>query len=239
MTAEPVFRYPYMLGSLALLALFLVAFAIYREQRKLMLLSGLLSAPFSFASIMFVPDYWAPVRVVEFGTGLEDLLFSFATGGLAWLLAIGPFRQKIAVRLEMRRLLLGYTLLSTAGIAAASLSWKHGFSPMGATLLSVLALGAGLCLVRAGHLPIFFTGAIAFAAIYWMWIAAMTLVAPSFLSHWSDENLWGIRLFLGIPLEEMLWAAAFGAVWPLFMAFLFNTRWVREESRLKGPGVGG
>jgi hypothetical protein len=39
------------------------------------------------ASVFFVPYCWSPVRVADFPAGPEDFIFSFANGGIAWLLA--------------------------------------------------------------------------------------------------------------------------------------------------------
>jgi hypothetical protein len=228
-------QYPYLAGSLCLLGLFAAGFLIFKDQRKPMLLSGALSAPFAFASVMFVPDYWNPVRIVEFGAGIEDLVFSFSTGGIAWLLAVWPFRSKVAVHLDPRRIARGYVTVCLAGTATTALSWRLGLSPMGATLVGVFSVGLALLLVRTERLPIFLSGMVGFAVLYGIWIAVLALIWPHFLTHWSHENLMGIHVGVGIPLEELIWAMGFGGVWPLFMSFVFGCKG-RQQTPLKPAG---
>lgn len=228
-------QYPYFVGSICLLALFLAGFALFKEQRKPMLLSGLFSAPFGFASLMFVPDYWNPERVLVFGAGIEDLVFSFSNGGIVWLLGIGPFRRKVAVDLEARRVLRGYVYVCLAGTVATAVSWRMGLPPMGATLASVFALGLALLLLRIEHLPIFLSGMVGFALLYGAWISVLALIWPHFLGHWNHENLSGFSLAFGVPIEELAWAIGFGGVWPLFMTFVFGGRWGADPGTARPP----
>lgn len=46
---------------------------------------------------------------------------------------------------------------------------------------------------------------------------------PEFPGQWSLEELYGIKLF-GIPVEELMWAFATGAVWPLIVAWSLNVQ---------------
>jgi len=46
---------------------------------------------------------------------------------------------------------------------------------------------------------------------------------PEFPGQWSLEELYGIHL-IGIPVEELMWAFAAGAVWPLIVAYSLNVQ---------------
>ena len=44
---------------------------------------------------------------------------------------------------------------------------------------------------------------------------------PGFVRAWNPAALSGFQ-FLGAPAEEIAWGVAFGAVWPLFVAYVFG-----------------
>ena len=80
--------YPYLMLSLTMLGIFLLALARSpRQVRGFAALSGLLAAPFALTSFLVVPEYWRPVRIAEFLAGPEDIIFTFASAGTAYLLA--------------------------------------------------------------------------------------------------------------------------------------------------------
>jgi hypothetical protein len=54
-------------------------------------------------------------------------------------------------------------------------------------------------------------------------VVVLSTALPVLQLHWNPHNLWGPRLF-GVPVEEVAWALAYGAVWPLFMAYVFDAR---------------
>ena len=66
---------------------------------------------------------------------------------------------------------------------------------------------------------------ISFIIFYFIFIKVGLMVFPEFLQQWTAKNLWGPDVW-GIPLDEIAWAAGFGAVWPLIIAYLFNARLV-------------
>jgi hypothetical protein len=53
------------------------------------LVSAALCAPSAGFALLFVPAYWHPKLIVAIPVGVEDVLFSFANGGLAWLMIAG------------------------------------------------------------------------------------------------------------------------------------------------------
>lgn len=220
--------YPYLFLSLGLLALFFFLYWLRPASRRAMLLSALLSAPYAFASLAFVPRYWEPVRVIEWITGLEDLAFSFANGGLVWFtsgLFLSPERP---VRLSLSG--LGrYLRVTLAGIGLSFVWCLLDSGVMNALLLTTIGLVLFFLLRRPARWRTALCGGLGFTILYLLVFKAALVFCPRFIDQWNPAALSGLVVFR-VPLEELLWAMAFGSFWPLFMAF------VLLEPRASRPG---
>ncbi len=93
---------------------------------------------------------------------------------------------------------------------------------MPGTLVSMTLLGVGLLLVRPGLATISLRGMASFLALYVIVLKVSFVLAPAFLEQWNREAMLGY--VGGMPLNEILWAAAFGAAWPAMMAYAFDRR---------------
>jgi hypothetical protein len=58
---------------------------------------------------------------------------------------------------------------------------------------------------------------------YFVLIRYAFAVFPNLVHQWNFANLSGIAID-GVPLEEILWSLAFGAVYPLLMLYLFDAK---------------
>jgi hypothetical protein len=215
--------YPYLFFSLAMLVFCLTLLWLGRGQRKVILLSGCLSAPYGFLSVFFVPYYWKPVRIVEFGSGIEDLIFSFSGGGIVWFCASFPFRNKLTNRINIRRLFTVYLSTNLMGITFGYvLNWV-GMSPMNITYFGFAAFIGGFLLLRHQSWPLSFAGAISYAVFYIIFCFVAFSLEPGFLLQWNLHVLSGC-FFLGVPIEEIAWALGFGGLWPLILCFGLDVR---------------
>lgn len=215
--------YPYLATDLGGLVIFLVLLTLSSGKRSLALVSGLLAAPFGLMGVVMVPAYWAP-RVVwsVWNVSGEDLLFSFVTGGLAWLLAASFCRRPVTGCLPPRHILTWYTVFNGCGLATMLLFWRLGCDPMTAVLLS-FAVGTVVHLtLRPGKWRLAVAGALGFGAIYLLLSRLWFVLAPDFVRQWTPTSPWS-RSVGGLPLGEIAWAVGYGACWPLYMAFLFRT----------------
>ncbi len=219
-----VHTYPYFTASLFLLALFAVAYWRFRSQRHHLLVGGLLSAPSGFCAILFVPEYWDPVQLFRFGAGPEDLIFSFSNGGLIWLVVVAIHSgRSLEPRIEpcflLRRwvvLTLGFSILWIPLLAV-------GLDVMRSSILAALLVLAALIRQRPELLPIASAGAALFGIPYTLLCGLLFRLFPGFLEQWSHANLSG-WFVLGVPLEETAWALAWGATWPVVLAYVLDVR---------------
>lgn len=215
--------YPYLVFSLVALGISLVVLLLYRQQRRLMLWSAVLSAPWALASVAFVPEYWTPSRIATFLVGPEDVIFSFTNGVLVWLLATWPVRHRITVDLSFTRIVVRYVSYCALGMSLGAVFRLLGFGVMSSALLTFL-IAAILLLVRHRALwSLMLTGSVSFAVAYFAYTAVIFRLSPTFVNQWNAANLWGYFI-LGVPLEEVLWALGFGAIWPMLMAYSFEAK---------------
>jgi hypothetical protein len=223
-------QYPY-LG----LGLFLFLWAVFfwiliPDQRWPMVLSGILSMPYALASIVFVPEYWTPVRLINGVTGLEDLLFSLSNGTLAWALAAGGFAKSWRLNLNPSRMARRYLIFTLSGIALSLIVWFSGLKVMTAALISIVGLGLYILSIYKDLWIISLLGMVGFSLLYGLVLKGVLSLNPEFLYQWNLANLSEFRI-VGIPSEEIQWALGFGAVWPLFMVYVFDGRLVRKRLR--------
>jgi hypothetical protein len=215
--------HPYL--TLSLLGLVLVLAIMYRlpRRRRGILIGGLLGAPFGMLSFEFVPDYWDPAFAfpVHFGGSfafsLDDLLFSFVTGALAWFFATGASNGALELRADARRILLRFLALGVPGVTLARLLKITVLPelPMIATMISIAVMTGVYIRLKPWALAPAAGACWRFVAAYAVFIAAMIALFPGSLAYWDTPHHPSFSL-LGLPLWELAWAAAYGLVFPLF-----------------------
>jgi len=213
--------YTYMSFSLLLLAIWAACWWQSDSQRSNMLWSSILAAPFGFLSIFFVPYYWDPIRLIEFGTGLEDLIFSFAGGGIAWSCATYPFRHRLHLQFDRQRLIIVYLATCAAGILFGWLLNLAGTAPMAITFAGFAFAVTIYLLLRRSLLTLMLAGAGIYGTFYLLICLLAFNLQPEFINQWNLLALSGI-VWLGIPIEELGWGIGFGAAWPLIFGYGIN-----------------
>lgn len=195
-----LYNYPYLCGVLALLGICAVELAICQELRRPMLICALLSTPFSLASIACVPEYWNPAMVLPFLPGVEDIIFSFTTGGIAWFSGIWPLRRQITVDFHPTRIICRYLSVMSLGTVLFCLFRLSGLGVMSAILVSGLAAGAVTIVVGLPRpmYAISVPGVVGFTIPYTLLLSVLTRIAPQSRLQWNSDNLWGPSV-LGIP----------------------------------------
>lgn len=223
-------RYPYLVCSLLLLGALAVLWAVARpRQRRLILWSGLLSAPLASGACFFVPEYWQPMRVLGTTVGVEDILFSFAMGGLTWVAATGLTADRIRVPPHPLRAGRRYAVVLSLGALSLLGLWSAGLGAMSAVLYAAAATVLLLLALRPALWRVALAGAAVLALTYTVACSLWFVLWPSFLDQWNADALSGARL-LGVPAEEILWSLAHGAAWSLVMCLVFDVRLRRRTS---------
>jgi hypothetical protein len=156
--------YLYLGLSLCLFILGLMFFLFFPKQRRTMLVSAALASPYAFLSLLFVPEYWEPLRIANF--------LDFHT----------------------TRVLRRYIVTTLSGLCLLVLCRTCGLDIMTSANLSMAILGILLLLRRVELWPIPVTGAIGFGILYALLIGCIFAIWPDFLLQWNTVNLWGISI---------------------------------------------
>lgn len=197
------------------------------KQRKTIIVSGLLSIPCSLTTFLFVPEYWDPVRLLNAPLGIEDILFSFSTGMMAWTIGSLFIRKPLAPTMGMP-LMIRYAKVAGMGMAVIALLQLTAIMVMTQALVGIVCIGAFLSWHRFRLLPAALATGTVFAFFYTGFLAAMLAKFPGLLSQWTHTNLYGIFV-AGVPVEEIVWSFIFGICWIMTMAYLLDLEPVSES----------
>ncbi len=228
--------YPYLAACLLLFVISVLLFFVPGINKQAFLWSAALSAPTGFLSVFFVPAYWDPVCVIEWGkTGFEDLLFSFVNGGIVWVLAIWPLRHKLSVEINGIRVFARFIFLALPSLLLGSLAFVSGIEPMAINFILLPVICIFLLWQCNEGWKIMIGGAFLFAMFYMAVILFAYTAFPNFISQWNQDALSGYMVW-GVPIEELLWSLSYGATWPLFMLWVFEARWIESRKGKQSRG---
>ncbi len=216
---------PYLFLSLILLFACLAGIYLLAPYRRAILIAAILSIPAAASEILFIPEYWTPLRLTDFTIGIEDIIFSFSTGGIAWIIVCLIFGTKISYSIRFRRIFMRYSALVMLGLTLLFITHHYvRWGVMNEALLGISIVGFILMTGTRFRLwKLTAAGSFLLALYYFINLLVTFSIFPEFASSWNTSNLWNIFVFK-IPLEEIAWAFALGAVWPVAMAYVLDAK---------------
>ena len=169
--------------------------------------------------LKFVPDYWNPDTLFDLGriTGgfaIEDGIFMFFVGGIAAVVYEYSFRKRIVLRRSykphIRALVIGL-------LFAVLFMILFQLNPIWFLIVFGVAGAIALCVERPDLIRHSFFGGVTFTLLYGVAFVFFLLLFPEFIERVYNLNALSGISFLGIPLEEFLYAFSFGLLWaPLY-----------------------
>jgi hypothetical protein len=236
---DNVMQNVYWIWSLVLLGVWIAVFAAYAPGRGKMLRMSLVTLPLGLTEPLFVPAYWTPPTIFDLalrtGFDLESLLFAFAVGGLAATLydALSgarwqslPVESRSAARHRWHALALATPVLVFPPVAVLTT-----LNPIYSTAIALLAAAAASVACRPDLWRRTLLGAAVFALLYFVFFLALVTADPQYVrAVWNLSALSGVLVF-GIPLEELLFAAALGSAWSgLYEHLTWRTTYARSSN---------
>lgn len=213
------------------LTLYIVGIVVHFKHRKSILFASILAMPQSLYGLLVVPVYWQPERILIFGIGLEDALFSFLTGGLAWIVVLTFLKDPVLPDFIWQKLIFRFFLCILFGFIVAPVLYHCGIRDMVNPFITMIIWTLVIVAFDRKYLKLTAIGAFSFLLVYGIGFKFQILFWPSYFSFWNWENMWGLK-FMEIPLEELVWAFLYGGSWSLTVAFILNIGWKKTE-----PGV--
>ncbi len=212
--------YVWLVWSSAFLVPWAVLYAAYPQHWRPMLWASLFTAPFGLSEPLFVPEYWNPPSLFDLarttGFDLESLIFCFGIGGVGAVLTNVLTRRRPAplapAERHARRHRFHYWALAAPFVLFVPL-WLLPWNPIYPGIVAMFAGAAATVACRPDLVRNTALGAGIFVAYYVVFLAGLAWTAPGYIERvWNLDALSGWSV-LGFPLEELLFAAAFGAYW--------------------------
>lgn len=231
-------QYVWLAASVLLLLPWLVLFLRYPQLRRTMLWASLFTAPFGLTEPLFVPEYWNPPSLFDLaqrtGFDIESVIFCFGVGGVGAVLypALTGQRHRAFDPSERREPLHRRHWLAIATPFLAFpilyfLPWNPIYAGIAAMLLGALAT----MLCRPDLRRNAWAGAGLFFVYYLYFLVSLRVMSPGYIQRvWNFADLTGLQP-LGFPLEELLFAAAFGLYWSgVYEHFTWHTLTTSDAS---------
>jgi hypothetical protein len=203
------------------LTVYLAAIACLYTYRKSIIIASILALPHAFYSLLLVPVYWNPNRIMFLGIGVEDFLFSFFAGGLIWFGVLLFLRKKMVIHYNPKQIFIRYFICISFGISSIFILYFIGINDMLNPFITMILIIVIILIYKKVYFPIFLFESLASVLVYTLGLKIALTVWPDLMQSWTWKNLWGISLF-GIPVEELAWAFLYGGSWSLSVAFLLN-----------------
>ena len=213
-------KYVWLVWALVFLIPWGVLYAAFPGQRRIMLLSSLLTSLFGLTEPIFVPEYWNPPSLFDLaqrtGFDIESLIYAFAIGGIGTVLYHALTRQHLVPisaperaqprhRFHRAALLAPFVLFGPLYV----LPWNPIYPA-----ITCLVIGGVASVICRPDLKgkILISGTL-FLGLYTVFMLGLLLLAPGYI-----EQVWNLSALSGgligtIPLEELLFGFAFGVYW--------------------------
>lgn len=214
------YHYVWLTWSSAFLLPWLALYLATPLLRPVMWRSSLATAVLGLTEPLFVPEYWNPPSLFELarrtGFDVESVIFSFAIGGVGAVLYNALTRTHLAPvaagkrneplhRFHRIALLVPYATF----VPLTLLPWN----PIYAAVVALILGSAASVLCRPRLVQQTLTGGAIFLGFYAVFMVGLVWFAPGYIAQvWNLPALSGV-LISGIPLEELLFGAAFGLYW--------------------------
>lgn len=214
--------FAYLITSLLLLVIWVIFYYLRPESRRKMFYLSLLTAPLGLTEPLFVPSYWLPFTLFDLarktGFDFESLLFSFAVGGIATVLYetfLRTKRKKVGSQEQFQRKHRFHRLALLSPFLSFAIAYF--FMPINPIYSAILAMSVGALacwLCRPDLLKSMIIGSLLFFAIYFIvFLIGFVWVFPGYVKEvWNLPAISGI-LVVGVPIEELLFAASLGSMW--------------------------
>lgn len=223
--------YLYLLGTLYLLAVWLLFFLLKKNRKEMLYMSMTGAALGPVAQYFHLQDWWSPEFIYGFPIHIEDLLFGFAVLGIASVCYETVFREyerrvprsntRVTTVFAYSVVIMGFLFFLVAALVLHSLA----ATIIGSVLIIVLILHKRPDFLQ----PMFATGALLPVISIPAYLVPLSIDPTWVDTVWFNENLTGARV-AGIPIEEFVWYFFIGASLSALWELAHNTRFVRMRA---------
>lgn len=219
--------------SITLFIIWVGLYLLRPNLRKEMLFGSLIAFPFGITEVFFVPEYWKPETLFHLApVDIESFLFLFAVGGIAavsseiWRKAYHrPYCSCVPHK-------NAFSVISFTILLFLLFMWLFPVNVIYPAIIALFAGAIAIGFLRGDLWNEISRGLIIFMLIYAAVFTLSRLFYPPMIDYWNLKDLTGVMIF-AIPLEELLWAASFGAFWSPFYEYVFSNSIERKSKKWK------
>lgn len=213
-------QYVWLVWACAFLIPWALLYAAFPSHRRTMRWAAVFTAPFGLTEPLFVPAYWDPPSLFDLahrtGFDIESLIFSFGIGGVGAVLyniATGRAARPMASGEVFARRHRYHRWAIAAPLFVFPPLYVFPWNPIYPAIvaMAISAIASVACrpdlTVKTG------IGGLLFLIYYALFLWGLDGFSPGYIDKvWNMAAISGVQ-FLGLPVEELLFAFAFGAYW--------------------------
>ncbi len=212
--------YVWLVWSSAFLIPWALLYMAFPLHRRAMIWASLFTMPFGLTEPLFVPEYWSPPSLFDLarrtGFDIESLIFCFGIGGIGAVL-YNVLTRRVVAPVEACEREHRHHRFHRWALAAPFLVFPVLYllpwNPIYPGIAAMLIGAAATIWCRPDLKRKTIAGGLLFLAYYSVFLLGLEVSAPDYIERvWNLDALTGIRLWV-FPIEELLFAIAFGAYW--------------------------
>jgi len=204
-------KYSYLGYSLIFLLLWAVFYILRPDLRRRMLIFSLIIMPLGpLSEFWFLRDYWRRPTVTGYPISIEDAIFSFAIGGIAYSIYKVFFNMSIVGGHKQPRGWLVIAFLIIIILPLFILTDVLGINSIFSSTFSLFLIAVLTWILRPDLLKPSILSGILVVILFFFVYRAMQVIFPSAIEYWCMGcNPLGLRIS-GINIEELLWDFSWG-----------------------------
>lgn len=214
----------WLLWSLFLIGIWIIVWFLIRSRdlRRQMIIISLWTSLLGLTEPIFVPEYWLPPSLFDLaantGFDIESLIFSFGIGGLGFILymLVFPIEKEEPVPVDDRlasRHKYHALMLMMAPMIFIMLYFGTKLNPIYVSVIALMIGGVATWYCRPDLKKKMIVSAFLFLSLYFVYFLTLIAMFPGYVQQvWNLKAISGI-LVVGIPIEELMFAFAFGFFW--------------------------
>jgi hypothetical protein len=215
-------NHPYLAVDLIGVPGFLVLFALSTGSRWTVVAAGLVLVPFAPLATLHNGAYWRPDRLQSFTFGIEDTIYLFLSGSVAW--AFAALFSKTLPRVEAvrwRRSVRRLAVLIVAGIGMLALASAIMTDVFAASVSILALLVVTLSVIRPARIEAASAAALGYTTYHLANLLVGFALWPHFRSAWPANAFWSAPVAT-LPLGEMVFSPLVAAAHVMALAWILE-----------------
>jgi hypothetical protein len=205
-------KYSYLGYSLIFLAIWIIFYILRPDLRRRMLIFSLIITPLGpLSEVWFLRDYWRRPTITGYPISIEDAIFAFAIGGIAYSIYKVFFNMTaIQSQDQPRRAWLVIAFFIITFLPLFLLTDLYHINSIFSSALSLFLIAVLTWILRPDLLKSSIVSGLMIVVLFFLVYKAMQVIFPGAIEYWCMGcNPLGIRLSC-INIEELLWDFMWG-----------------------------